>query len=169
MAVTIRSEKPGDREAVYAVNSAAFDTDAEADLVNSLRELARPLVSLLAEISGAVVGHIMFSPASLEEQPDLPVMGLAPMAVLPSHQSTGIGSKLVVIGLEHCRQLGIKAVIVLGHPDYYPRFGFQPASRFGIESDYEVPDEVFMAMELEAGALNGVNGRVSYHEAFKNF
>jgi putative acetyltransferase len=133
MAVVIRAEEPGDRKAVYAVNSAAFETDAEADLVEALREQARPLVSLLAEMSGA-----------------------------------GIGSKLVAIGLERCRQLGIKAVIVQGHPDYYPRFGFQPASCFGIESEYEVPDEVFMVMELEADALNGVNGRVSYHEAFKN-
>ncbi len=95
-------------------------------------------------------------------------MGLAPMAVAPEHQRKGIGSALVRAGLEQCKQLGFAAVVVLGHPEYYPRFGFSPSSRFGINSEYEVPEEVFMAMELQPGALSGKTGRVKYHAAFSN-
>jgi putative acetyltransferase len=125
-------------------------------------------VSLVAEENRNVVGHIMFSPVILSENPDLKVMGLAPMAVAPEHQRKGIGSALVRAGLEQCRQLGFVGVVVLGHPEFYPRFGFSPSSRFGIDSDYEVPEEVFMAMELEPEALSGKTGRVKYHHAFSN-
>jgi len=162
----IRAETESDREAVHAVNLAAFEAPAEAELVNALREKTRSFVSLVAEEDGVVVGHIMFSPVTLADHPDLQVMGLAPMAVTPSLQRTGIGSALVGEGLERCRQAGAVAAIVLGHPDYYPRFGFVPASRFGIDSKYEVPDEVFMALELEPGALEGRSGRISYHSTF---
>ncbi len=164
----IRAEKENDRDAVFAVNGSAFETPAEATLVDLLREQARPVVSLVAEDQGNVVGHIMFSPVVLSGNPDLKVMGLAPMAVAPEHQRKGIGSALVRAGLEQCRQLGFVAVVVLGHPEYYPRFGFSPSSRFGIDSDYEVPEEVFMAMELEPEALSGKTGRVKYHHAFSN-
>jgi len=148
----IRAEKESDRDAVFAVNLSAFETPAEATLVDVLREQAQPVLSLVAEKNGNVVGHIMFSPVSLSENPDLKVMGLAPMAVAPEHQRKGIGSALVRAGLEQCRQLGFVAVVVLGHPEYYPRFGFSPSSRFGIDSEYEVPEEVFMAVELESEA-----------------
>lgn len=93
-------------------------------------------------------------------------MGLAPMAVMPAAQRRGIGSALIRSGLERCAQLGYSAVVVLGHPEYYPRFGFVPASRFGIGCEYEVPDEVFMALELEPGALTGMSGTIRYHPAF---
>lgn len=93
-------------------------------------------------------------------------MGLAPMAVLPEYQNKGIGSALVRAGLEQCRNLGFAAVIVLGHPEYYPRFGFKPAAGFGIDSKYDIPEEVFMAIELEPGALSDLSGRAQYHEAF---
>jgi len=149
----IRAEKESDRDAVFAVNLSAFETPAEATLVDVLREQAQPVLSLVAEKNGNVVGHIMFSPVSLSENPDLKVMGLAPMAVAPEHQRKGIGSALVRAGLEQCRQLGFVAVVVLGHPEYYPRFGFSPSSRFGIDSEYEVPEEVFMAVELESEAI----------------
>jgi putative acetyltransferase len=162
----IRAEKESDRDAVFAVNLSAFETPAEATLVDVLREQAQPVLSLVAEENGNVVGHIMFSPVSLSENPDLKVMGLAPMAVAPEHQRKGIGSALVRAGLEQCRQLGFVAVVVLGHPEYYPRFGFSPSSRFGIDSEYEVPEEVFMAVELESEALSGHTGRVKYHHAF---
>jgi putative acetyltransferase len=151
----IRAEKENDQDAVFAVNASAFETQAEATLVNVLREQARPIVSLVAEEQGNVVGHIMFSPVILLGNPDLKVMGLAPMVVAQEHQRKGIGSALVLAGLEQCRQLGFVAVVVLGHPEYYPRFGFSPSSRFGIDSEYEVPEEVFMAMELEPEALSG--------------
>ena len=164
----IRAERENDRDAVYAVNVSAFETPAEADLVDSLREQAHPIVSLVAEENGEVVGHIMFSPVSLSGHPRLKLMGLAPMAVTPEHQRKGFGSALVRAGLEQCKQLGFAAVVVLGHPDYYPRFGFSPSSRFGIDSEYEVPQDVFMALELQPEALSGKTGRVKYHAAFGN-
>ena len=164
----IRDEKDSDRDAVYAVNKSAFETQSEADLVDALRLQAQPVVSLVAEDNGKVVGHIMFSPVSLSDYPDLKVMGLAPMAVAPTHQRKGTGSALVRAGLDQCRQLDFAAVVVLGHPDYYPRFGFSPSSQFGIDSEYEVLEEVFMAMELQPEALRGKTGRVRYHPAFSN-
>jgi len=164
----IRAEKENDRDAVYAVNVLAFETPSEANLVDTLREQAQPIVSLVAEDNGEIVGHIMFSPVSLSGHPNLKVMGLAPMAVAPEHQRKGIGSALVRAGLEQCKELGFTAVVVIGHPEYYPRFGFSPSSRFGIDSEYEVPEEVFMALELQSGALSGKTGRVKYHAAFSN-
>ena len=88
------------------------------------------------------------------------------MAVQPDRQNEGIGTGLVRAGLEACRHMGVVAVLVLGHPEYYPRFGFVPASRFGIQCAYDAPDEAFMALELVPDALQAVNGRVEYHEAF---
>ena len=96
-------------------------------------------------------------------------MGLAPMAVAPARQRQGVGSALARAGIAACRDLGFGAVIVLGHPEYYPRFGFVPASRFGLRSEYDVPDDVFMAMELKPGALHGRGpGTIRYHPAFGN-
>ena len=164
----VRAEKEIDRDSVYAVHSSAFETPSEAHLVDALREQAQPLVSLVAEDHGELVGHILFSPVSLSGNPELKVMGLAPLAVTPEHQRRGFGSALVRAGLERCRELGSTAVVVLGHPEYYPRFGFSPAARFGIDSEYPVPEEVFMAMELEPRALAGRTGRVRYPAAFSN-
>ena len=162
----IRAEREEDRVAVRVVNESAFETSAEANLVAALRQQARPLISLVAEEAGAVFGHIMFSPVVLPEHPELAMMGLAPMAVAPEHQGKGIGSALVREGLARCRQLGCTAVVVLGHPEYYPRFGFTPSIRFGIDSEFDVPEEVFMAMELQPRALSAKTGTVKYHAAF---
>ena len=162
----IRAEKESDRDTVHTVNISAFETQSEADLVDALRQQAQPVVSLVAEENGELVGHIMFSPVSLSDHPNLKVMGLAPMAVVPVHQRTGIGSALVRAGLDQCKQLDFVAVVVLGHPEYYHRFGFSPSSQFGIGSEYDVPEEVFMAMELQPEALSGKTGRVRYHPAF---
>jgi len=162
----IRAEQDKDRAAVHTVNTAAFGTPSEANLVDALRERAEPVVSLVADELGTIVGHIMFTPVSLSGHPGLKAMGLAPMAVAPEHQRKGIGSALVRAGLEQCRQLGFAAVVVLGHPGYYPRFGFSPSTRFGIGSEYDVPEEVFMAMELQPAALNGKAGTIKYHPAF---
>jgi putative acetyltransferase len=145
----VRAEKECDRDAVREINVSAFDTPSEADLVDALRENAHPVVSLVAEENGEIVGHIMFSPVSLSGHPDLQMMGLGPMAVEPAHQKRGIGSALVRTGLEQCRKLNFDAVVVLGHPEYYPRFGF-----------------VFMAMELRPEALEEKTGKVRYHPAF---
>jgi len=164
--MVIRTEDGADRDSVYALNTAAFETPAEAGLVDALRAKAQPMLSLVAEENNSVVGHIMFSPVTLSGHPDLNAMGLAPMAVLPEYQRKGIGSALVRSGLERCREMGITAMVVLGHPEYYPRFGFVPSSRFGIACEYEVPEEVFMVLELEPEALADRTGTISYHPAF---
>lgn len=127
-----------------------------------------PLVSLIAEDHGAILGHIMFSPVSLFGHPALRIMGLAPMAVAPEHQRKGIGSSLVRAGLNQCKQLGFGAVVVLGHPAYDPRFGFLSSARFGIGCECEVPEEVFMVVELQAAFLEGASGKVKYHSAFRD-
>ena len=166
--MNIREERAGDAVTIRAVNLAAFETSVEADLVDALRDQARPIVSLVAEDAGAIVGHILFSPVTLVHGRNLPMMGLAPMAVVPERQRTGIGSQLVLAGLEHCRREGVAAVVVVGHATYYPRFGFVPGSRFGLACEYDVPDDVFLACELRNGALSGVSGTVRYHPAFAN-
>jgi putative acetyltransferase len=164
--VKVRAEQEFDIESVRRVNLAAFERDAEANLVDTLRNEARPLVSLVADDDGAIVGHILFSPVTLSSQTHLLMFGLAPMAVLPDRQRQGIGSALVRRGFEECRDRGCTAVVVLGHPAYYPKFGFKPASRFGLTCEYDVPDDVFMAVELQAGALSEMSGVVRYHPAF---
>lgn len=110
----------------------------------------------------------MLSPVSLTGHADLKIMGLAPMAVAPEHQRKGVGSALVRAGLERCKQLGFGAAVVLGHAGYYPRFGFSPATHFGIGCEYEAPEEAFMAVELQPGYLQGKSGTVRYHSAFSD-
>jgi putative acetyltransferase len=164
--VLIRDEAETDRRAIHALNRAAFGGAAEADLVDALREQVDPLISLVAEEGGTIVGHIMFSPVDLPGHPAVRIMGLAPMAVSPACQGPGIGSALVRAGLERCRELGAGAVVVLGHPDYYPRFGFSRASTFGIGCPYDAPEEALMVIELQAGQLEGALGTVHFHGAF---
>lgn len=166
--VLIRSEEQKDWAAVHTLNISAFERSAEADLVNALRAEAQPVVSLVAEQAEAVVGHIMFSPVLLAGHAGLKIMGLAPMAVAPALQRHGIGSALVRAGLEHCRALGVGAVVVLGYPEYYPRFGFLPSVRFGINCEYNVPKENFMVSELVPGYLSAASGTIQYHAAFRN-
>ncbi|HYG61865.1 MAG TPA: N-acetyltransferase [Thermoanaerobaculia bacterium] len=165
----IRPEQPEDVPAVHQVNSAAFGREEEARLVDLLWEAGAVVASLVAVDkvgdAGEVVGHILFSPVTLDGC-DRSIAGLAPMAVLPGRQRDGIGSALVERGLAACRDAGIEAVVVLGHPEYYPRFGFVPASRFGLGCEYPVPDEVFMALELTPGALAGCRGTVRYRPEF---
>lgn len=162
----IRAETEADQPVVYDINRAAFGRSAEADLVEQLRQKASPFISLVAEVDGEVRGHILFTPVVLDEDTDLKLMGLAPMAVTPGCQNGGVGSALVKAGLAACADQGVGAVVVLGHPNYYPRFGFSPASTFGIRSTYDVPDDVFMAVELIAGYLDAHAGTVRYHRAF---
>ena len=163
----IRLEQQTDRQQIRIINKNAFDTDAEANLVDLLRQSNIPLISLVAEVDNQLIGHILFGPVTLAEQTQAcAIAGLAPMAVLPAWQNKGVGSRLVKDGLKHCAEAVYDAVVVLGHPDYYPRFGFVPASRFHIKSEYEVPDEVFMLKELKQSALKGIKGVVQYHRAF---
>lgn len=164
----IRNEKLKDYPAVHALNVSAFGSPAEADLVDALRKQVRPVVSLVAEDNKDVVGHIMFSPVSLSGHPGLKIMGLGPMAVAPAQRNKGIGSSLVRAGLGRCKELGFGAVVVLGHPGYYPRFGFSPSARFGIDCDFEAPEEAFMVVELQPNYLHDKSGTIKYHAAFKN-
>lgn len=164
----IRPETEADKHRVYQINLAAFEQPAEADLVDRLRQQVTPHISLVATAETAeIIGHIMFTPVTIDQHPTAKVMGLAPVSVHPDQQKSGAGQALITAGLEQCSQMGYGAVILLGHPSYYPRFGFTPASRFGLATTYNVPDEVFMALELKPGYLAPFSGVTHYHPAFE--
>lgn len=162
----IRGEEPSDVAAVRAVELAAFGQPGEADLVDALR--GEPgVISLVAEVAGEVVGHLLLSPVQVEGACTRQALALGPMAVLPGHQRQGIGSALVKACLERARGSGAPAVIVLGHPDYYPRFGFEPAEPHGLSCKWPVPPGVYRVCELESGWLEAQGGGVvRYHSAF---
>ena len=165
----IRPERPEDREAVFNVNRLAFGQENEARLVDALRQSSAfiPELSLVALDGSHVVGHILFTRITVgggSQAHD--ALALAPMAVLPPFQKQGIGSALVRRGLEEARGLGHRVAIVVGHPDYYPRFGFVPAQPLGVLPPFEVPSEAFMALELQPRALRGIQGLVNYPPEF---
>jgi putative acetyltransferase len=165
--ITIRPEMPEDIPAIRRVNEQAFDRAEEADLVEALRRRGVITLSLVAVEDEDIIGHILFSPVTIESgESKLEAVALGPMAVLPSYQRQGIGSRLVRAGLEECRRLGHDVVIVLGHPGFYPRFGFVPSRRFGIRWEHDVPNEVFMVAELREGALTERGGTVRYQPEF---
>ena len=166
--IQIRPEQREDIPGIRRVLLDAFPSSAEADLVDNLRERAAGCVSLVAEQASEIVGHILFSPVTLKETPvDLKMAGLAPMAVLASQQNKGIGSQLVEAGLQACRQHGYELVVVLGHPEYYPRFGFKPSVDLGLKSEYDVPAEVFMAQHLNEQETPHLAGTIVYHACFQ--
>ncbi len=168
MDLAIRDETPADVAAIHALNAAAFETEAEARLVDALRAHGRLVLSLVAAERGEVVGHVAFSRLSIL-RPDgrtAEGVGLAPMAVAPGRQRSGIGTRLVEAGLARLRAAGHPFCVVLGHPEYYPRFGFAPASRFGVRWDRDVPDDAFLALELAPGGLAGITGVVCYAPEF---
>jgi putative acetyltransferase len=160
----IRDEQAGDKDYIRWVLLEAFETDTEANLVDALRDSGVELISKIAIQEQKVVGHILFSPVTVNGNSK--IMGLAPMAVLPEWQNQGIGSALVNEGLKACKQAGYDAVAVLGHPDYYPRFGFAPSVNYGLKSEYDVPAEVFMILELNKDTLRNINGTIKYHRVF---
>jgi putative acetyltransferase len=166
----VRAEKPEDIEMIRRVNVAAFGRESEADLVDRLRGIASTFSFVAVEFE-QIVGHIFFSPVTIAGTctEDLLVLGLAPVAVLPNYQRQGIGSLLIEHGLKECARLGFKAVFVLGSPKYYPRFGFIPAKMKGLGCEYSVPDEAFMVLELESGALAECDGMVKYRSEFDKF
>ena len=165
--IKIRYGCPADIEAIQHLYEAAFAGPGEAALVNALRGDGKLLISLVAEQEGEIVGHIAFSRVFPEQSArTIFLVGLAPMAALPGRQRKGIGSRLVQKGLRECRRIGVAGVVVLGHPEYYPRFGFQLASRFGLHSEYDVLDELFMALDLVLGAFSEIKGLVRYQSEF---
>jgi len=166
--IRIRLEEPEDIPSVHVINEQAFEQPAEADIVDKLRLNCPEALSVVADDEGHVVGHIFFTPATVEtESSTIAGMGLAPMAVLPERRREGIGSALVERGLEMLRERGCPFVIVLGHAEYYPRFGFVPASRYGLKSQWEgVPDEAFMVMIFDNETMAGVSGIARYRDEF---
>jgi putative acetyltransferase len=164
--IAIRKEEAQDREAIHRLNLVAFDDGPEAALVDRLRSACREYLAFVAVEDDAVVGYILFTPAAVDGCPAAG-MGLAPMAVLPSRQGKGIGSRLVRHGLDYLRQAGCPFVIVLGHPEYYPRFGFEVASNHKLRCQWEgVPDEAFMVVVFDAAALPKQGGVARYRDEF---
>jgi putative acetyltransferase len=165
--ILVRREEPGDEAAIRWVNDQAFGQADESRIVDAIRTAGGFLISLVAVEGSTTVGHILFSPVSIATQGrPLRALGLGPVAVAPDVQRQGIGSRLVESGLEECRRLGYQAVVVVGHPEFYPRFGFRPGRAFGLRSEFDVPEDVFMVLELTPGALAGVAGLVRYLPEF---
>lgn len=166
----IRPEKKEDYKAIHKVNELAFGGGAEADLIGDLRKTDSfiPELSLVAIKNDEVIGHILFSPIVIKSKKRVTsALALAPMAVHPESQNKGVGTKLAVKGLEDCRRLGHSIVVVIGHPGYYPRFGFLPARERGFEVPFPVPDEAFMVLELVPGALKAAQGKIIYPPPFQ--
>jgi len=163
----IRPETPEDVDSIRYVNEQAFSQEDEAKIIEQLRKRGVLTISLVAIQDGKIVGHITFSPVVIEsESSSFEAISLAPMAVLPAYQRKGIGSQMVRAGLEECCRLGHKIIVVLGHPDYYPRFGFALARSKGINSEFEVPEEAWMILELHERALAGRRGIVKFQPEF---
>ena len=166
--ITIRAETPKDIAAIRHVLEMAFGQTSEARLVEALRQADALITSLVAVEKERIIGHIAFSAVAIESQDTaMNAVALAPLAVLPAHQRRGVGSELVRRGLDHCRRAGYRAVLVLGKPAFYQRFGFMKATLHGIRCPFEVPDEAFMVAELFPGALAGHNGPVKYRPEFE--
>jgi putative acetyltransferase len=163
---SIRAEQDGDADEIRFVIEHAFGQSDEADVVDALRGLPGAL-SLVASVDNRVVGHILFTPVQIDGVPaEAGAVGLAPLAVLPEWQRCGIGSALVRRGVDACRSLGAGVVVVLGHPRFYPRFGFVPASTAGLACEFPVLPEAFMVLELQPRTLAAARGLVRYHPRF---
>jgi len=165
----ISPERAADVDGIRVVHRAAFPTGAEGELVDRLRasDAFIPELSLVAERAGRIVGHILLTRV-VAESPEgaAPALALAPMAVLPNWQRRGVGAALVRRALDDARSLGHALVIVLGHPEYYPRFGFTSASAFGIAPPFDAPDEAFMALWLDESQARSLHATVRYSSAF---
>lgn len=170
--LTIRQEKPNDFNEVFEVNQVAFEQDNEAKLVDALRNnptVFIPELSLVATDNNKIVGHILFTKIIIKDDNGNinESLGLAPMAVRPELQKSGIGGQLIKHGLKAAEELGFKSVIVLGHEHYYPKFGFEPAYKWNIKAPFDVPSNVFMAIELVKEGLKNISGTVIYPKEFE--
>ena len=166
--VSFRQEKFGDEPAIRQVNERAFGQSDEAILVNALREQNAVVLSMVALENNQIVGHILYTQVTIRDTDiESQALGLGPMAVLPAYQKKGIGSTLLIASLNELRRIGEKIVFVLGHPDFYPKFGFVPAKKFGIKCEFDAPDEAFMVLELQENALAGRKGIVYFHNEFR--
>ena len=170
MEITIRKEIAKDYSDVYAINKQAFEEEEEAKLVDKLRSSIAfiPELSLVATIDNNIVGHILFTKIKIidDKGNENESLALAPMAVSPNYQKTGIGGQLIRNGLDKAREMNFKSVIVLGHDKYYPKFGFEPTTKWAITSPYDVPTNVFMGLELVDDGLKNVSGMVQYSKEF---
>lgn len=162
----VRTEAAIDHPLVYQLNARVFESDGEAKLVEKLRGSPDTLLSLVAEKEARIVGHVMFSKVSLIGHADLKIVGLAPLAVAPEVQNIGIGSELVNRGISLCSEAGVDAIVVVGHAHFFPDFGFKPGVHYGIDCEYDVPEDVFMLNELNEGSLSDKKGVIFYHPAF---
>ena len=163
----VRMERAGEKAAIRRVNEYAFARQNEADLVDAMRDTGEFIISIVALHEEQLVGHILFTPVRIESKTGTnEAMGLGPVAVLPDYQNQGIGSRLIEKGLLSCQENDFTVVVVLGHSDYYPRFGFVPAKPLGIQWEHDVPEDVFMVKALVDNALAGVTGVAKYHPIF---
>ncbi len=164
----IHQETPEDIPVIRHVNDEAFGQKVEGEIIEKLRNRGALTISLVAVQDDGIIGHIAFSSVKVKsKRSSFEAIALAPMAVLPAYQRKGIGSQLVLAGLKECRRLGHEIVVLVGHPDYYPRFGFVPAGPKGIDCEFEVPEEAWMVLELREGALAGRRGTVSFQPEFR--
>jgi putative acetyltransferase len=164
--IEIREERPDDIAAVRDVNRRAFGQDQESNIVDALRANGAALLSLVATVNDRVVGYIMYSPAIIDDS--IRGAALGPMAVLPECHRQGIGSKLIEAGNRKLKNAGCPFIIVVGHADYYPRFGFRRASEHGIKCEWDVPDDVFMLLVLDEAKMKGVSGLAKYRHEFSS-
>ena len=166
-AVIVREQQAGDVEEIRALNLAAFGGAREGALVDTLRANGGISLSLVATTGEKVAGHILYSPVAIScNGKELAGAGLGPMAVLPEHQRKSIGAELIRAANEELKKRGCPFIVVLGHPEYYPRFGFRPAGAHGIRCQWNVPDNVFMILFLDESAMKGVSGLAKYRPEF---
>jgi putative acetyltransferase len=164
---SVRFESPGDVDLMRRINTEAFNGPAEANLVEALGKQGQIMVSLVAEVGKELVGNVVLTPVTvMPTVPGLRMLGLGPVAVLPKFQRQGIGSMLIRQAIGQACADGWQAIVVLGHPDYYRRFGFIPASRFGLGCEFDAPEGAFVVLELRPGTLEGLHGVVRYQPEF---
>jgi len=164
MVIQIRPEQPTDIPAIREVNLLAFGQGLEGQIIDALRTNSAVLLSLVAIVENQIVGHILYSPLSIDDK--IVGAGLGPMAVLPDHQRRGIGSQLIAAGNQELKDSGCPFIVVLGHADYYPRFGFTPASTRGITCQWDVPDDAFMLLILDEPKMRAISGLAKYRPEF---